>query len=65
MFLSLFLIILLFRLSIAGWNRGGLFGKRDDFTTEDQFMADDTTSGASYAIVGQPELGHTEVAEEE
>ena len=51
MFLALLFIILLFRLSIAGWNRGRLFGNRDDFATEDQFMADDTTSRASDSIV--------------
>ena len=51
MFLSLFLVILLFRLSIAGWNRGRIFGERDNFVTEDQFMADDSTSGAGNSIV--------------
>ena len=51
MFLALLFIILLFRLSIAVWNRGRLFGKCDDFATEDQFMADDATSEASDSIV--------------
>ena len=51
MFLALLFIILLFRLSISGWSRGRLFGKSDDFATEDQFMADDTTRRTSDAIV--------------
>ena len=52
MFLALYLVIFfLFRLSIAGWNRGRLFGKSDNFATEDQFMTDDSTSGAGYSIV--------------
>ena len=50
-FLHFFLSFILFRLLVAGRKRGRLFGKSDNFATENQFMTDDVTSGAGNSIV--------------